>query len=321
MKAIVQEGYGSPDVLHLREIATPIVADDSVLVRVRAASVNAADCHLLRLPLPARLILGLRSPKAPVRGFDLSGHVEAVGGNVTRFKPGDEVFGRAPGTFAEFASAREDRLAPKPRRLTFGQAAAVPVAGSTALLGLRDHGHVLRGQHVLICGAGGGVGTFAVQIAKALGAYVTAVTCTRNVDLIRSIGPDEVIDYTQEDFTQRGRRYDVFFDIAANRSLGDCRRVLAPNGTFVGAGAAKGDSIAVLTRLLALLALSRFASQRIVSFMAKVCYEDLVVLTELIESEKVSPVIDREYSLSEVPDAMRYVAGGHARAKVVINVS
>jgi NADPH:quinone reductase-like Zn-dependent oxidoreductase len=240
---------------------------------------------------------------------------------VTRFKPGDEVFGVAHGTLAEYASAREDRLAPKPRRLTFGQAAALPVAGITALQGLRDKAHVQRGQRVLIHGAGGGVGTFAVQVARALGAHVTAVTSTRNVDLVRSIGPDEVIDYTQEDFTRRGSRYDVFFDVAATRSLGDCLRVLAPNGTFVGAGAAKGDSLAVLTRVLALLALSRFVSQRIVSFMARVRYDDLVVLTELVEAGTLSPLIDREYSLAEVPDAIRYLAGGHARAKVVIHVS
>jgi NADPH:quinone reductase-like Zn-dependent oxidoreductase len=287
---------------------------------VRAASVNAADCHFLRMPLPARLILGLRRPKVPVRGFDLAGQVEAVGEKVTRFKPGDEVFGTAPGTFAEYASTREDRLAPKPRRLSFGQAAAVPVAGVTALQGLRDKANLQRGQRVLIYGAGGGVGTFAVQVAKALGAHVTAVTSTRNLGLIRSLGPDQLIDYTQEDVTRSGQRYDVFFDIAATRSLGECRRVLAPNGTFVGAGAAKGSPVAVLTRLLALLALSRFVSQRMVSFVAKVGSDDLVVLAELIEAGKLSPVIDREYSLSEVPDAMRYVASGGARAKVIINV-
>jgi NADPH:quinone reductase-like Zn-dependent oxidoreductase len=321
MRAIIQEGYGSPDVLHLRDIDTPVAADDRVLVRVRAASVNAADCHLLHLPLPARVFFGLRKPKVSIRGFDLSGHVEAVGRSVTRFKPGDEVFGHAHGTFAEYATAREDRLMTKPRRLTFEQASAVPVAGTTALQGLRDKAGVRPGQHVLIYGAGGGVGTFAVQIAKAFGAHVTAVTSTRNLDLVRSLGPDEVIDYTQEDFTRRGKRYDVFFDIAANRSLGECRHVLAPNGTFVAAGAAKAGTGAVLRRVFATFALSRFVSQRIVTFMARVCVEDLAVLKELIESGALTPVIERTYSLSEVPDAMRYVAGGHARAKVVINVS
>ena len=321
MRAIVQDGYGSPDVLQLREIDRPVVADDRVLVRVRAASVNAADCHVIHLPLPARVLFGLRKPKVPVRGFDLSGHVEAVGKSVTRFKPGDEVFGHASGTFAEYASAREDRLVTKPRGLTFEQAAAVPVAGTTALQGLRDKAGVRPGQHVLIYGAGGGVGTFAVQVAKALGAHVTAVTSTRNLDLIRSLGPDEVIDYMRDDFTSPGKRYDVFLDIAANRSLSACRRVLAPNGTFVVAGAAKGGTGAVLRRMFAAFALSRFVSQRIVTFMARVCLEDLAVLKELIEAGTLSPVIDRTYSLRQVPDAVRYLAGGHARAKVVINVS
>jgi NADPH:quinone reductase-like Zn-dependent oxidoreductase len=321
MNAIVQEGYGSPEVLHLREIDRPAVAADSVLVRVRAASVNAMDCHLLRMPLPGRVILGLRRPRSPIRGVDLAGQVEVVGEKVTRFKPGDEVFGTAPGTFAEYASAKEDRFAPKPPRLTFGQAAALPVAGLTALQGLRDKARVQPGQRVLIYGAGGGVGTFAVQIAKALDAHVTAVTSTRNLDLIRSLGPNEVIDYTREDFTPSGQRYDVFFDIAATRSLGDCRRVLTRNGALIGVGAPKGNAVAVLARLLALLALSPFVSQRMLPFMAKARSDDLVVLTELIEAGKLSPVIDREYALGEVPDAMRYVASGQARAKVVINVS
>jgi len=320
MRAVVQDGYGSPDVLHLREIERPVVTDDRVLVAVRAASVNAADCHLLRVSLPARVVLGLRAPKAPVRGLDLSGHVEAVGEKVTRFKPGDEVLGAARGTFAEYASATEDRLVAKPPWLTFEQAAALPVAGVTALQGLRDKAHVQPGQRVLIHGAGGGVGTFAVQIAKALGAHVTAVTGTRNVDLIRSIRPDEVMDYTRDDFAERGQRYDVFFDIAATRSLRACLGVLEPRGTFVGAGAAKGSVVAVLTRLLASLAVSHVVSQRVVPFMARVSHDDLAVLVGLIEAGKLLPVIDRAYALSEVPDAMRYVAGGHARAKVVITI-
>jgi NADPH:quinone reductase-like Zn-dependent oxidoreductase len=273
------------------------------------------------MPLPARVFLGLRRPNAPVRGFDLSGTVETVGGKVTRFQPGDEVFGGAPGTFAEYASVQEDRLAPKPSRLTFEEAAAVPVAGTTALQGLRDKARLQPGQRVLINGAGGGVGTFAVQIARALGAHVTAVTSTRNLDLIRALGPDEVIDYTREDFTRREHRFDVVFDIAANRSLRECRRVLAPNGTFVGAGAAKGNAAAVLGRLLGMVSVARLGTQRIVPFMARLRQNDLVVLTELIESGKVSPVIDREYPLAEAVEAMRYVAGGRARAKVVIHVS
>ena len=323
MKAIVQDRYGSADVLQLRDIDRPIVADDRVLVKVRAASVNAADGHLMQVPLIARMIfgLGLRRPRNPVRGVDLAGHVEAIGRNVTRFKPGDEVFGAGRGTFAEYATSSENGLAPKPRQVTFEQAAAVAIAGCTALQGLRDKAQVRAGQRVLIYGAGGGVGTFAVQIAKALGAHVTAVTSTRNLEIVRSLGPDEVIDHTQEDFTRRGQRYDVLIDIAANRSLGDLRRVLTSRGTLVLVGAAKGGGLAPLARPVRALVLSRFVSQRVVVFMAEVRHDDLVVLKELIEAGKLRPVIDRQYPLSEVPDAIRYVGGGHARAKVVINVS
>jgi NADPH:quinone reductase-like Zn-dependent oxidoreductase len=236
MKAIVQDRYGSPDGLQLREIDKPIVGDDRVLVRVRAASVNAADWHLMRrLPHLIALLLGRRASR--VRGGDMAGVVEAIGKNVTRFKPGDEVFGAGPGTFAEYATASEDRLAPKPRDLTFEQAAAIPGAGCTALQGLRDKAHVQPGHRVLVYGAGGGVGTFAVQIAKSLGAHVTAVTSTANVGLVRSIGSDEVVDYTKEDFTKRGQRYDVLLDIGANRSFADCRRVLRSNGTLLLVGA------------------------------------------------------------------------------------
>lgn len=322
MKAIVQEGYGSADVLQLREIDKPLVTDDRVLVRVRAASVNALDWHTVHGARLVRMIAFLlRQPTIPVRGVDLAGHVEAVGKNVTRLRPGDEVFGTAQGTFAEYATAREDRLVPKPRQLSFAQAAAVGVAGVTALQGLRDKGQVKPGQRVLIYGAGGGVGTFAVQIAKALGAHVTAVTSTRNLDLVRSLRPDEVIDYTQEDFTRRGQRYDVIFDVAANRSFGDCRRALSPNGTLVLAGAAKSNWLAVLARPLAALVRSRLGSGWIVTFLATVRHEDLVVLKDLIEAGKLSPVIDRQYTLSEVPEAVRYLGSGQARAKVVINVA
>ena len=319
MKAIVQDGYGSPDVLKLREIEMPVVGDDRVLVRVSAASVNAADWHLMRM-LPHLIGMLLRSSRSSVRGFDVAGHVEAVGKNVTRFKPRDEVFGTGIGTFAEYVTTSEDRLAPKPRNLTFEQAAAIPVAGVSALQGLRDKAHVQPGQRVLIYGAGGGVGTFAVQIAKSLGAHVTAVSSTRNVDLVRSIGADEVIDYTKEDFAKRGQRYDVLFDIGANRSFADCRRVLVPDGTLVLAGAPKG-LWAILSRLLKAQLLSRIGSQRIASFLARVRHEDLVVLKELVEAGKLSPVIDRQYPLSEVPDAVRYVGTGDARGKVVISVT
>jgi|SRR6185295_3387445 len=321
MKALVQEGYGSADVLHLREIARPAVPDGGVLVRVRAASVNAADGHFLHGQIPVRLMMGFRRPKVPVRGMDLAGQVEAVGKDVTRFKPGDEVFGSAPGTFAEYAVAVEDRLAPKPHRVTFEQAAAVPVAGLTALQGLRDQARVQLGQRVVVYGAGGGVGTFAVQIARALGAHVTAVTGPGNVDLVRSLGPDELIDYTREDFTRRSERYDVFFDVAANRPLADCRRVLTPDGALVMAGAPKGGAFTLVARLLGVAVRSRFGRRRIGMVMAKVKREDLAALAELLESGKVSPAIDRTYSLEQAADAVRYVASGRARAKVVIRVA
>src|SRR5438093_7660483 len=323
MKAIVQDGYGSADVLRLREVEKPLVSDQDVVVHVRAASVNALDWHVVRggtfLHMMAFL---LRQPQRPVRGVDVPGHVEAVGKNVTRLKPGDEVFGSARGAFAEYVAAKEDRFVPKPGRLTCEQAAAVGGAGVTALQGLRDKARLRPGQRVLIHGAGGGVGTFAVQIAKALGAHVTAVTSTRNMDLVRSIGPDEVIDYTQEDFTRRGQRYDVVFDVAANRSFADLRRVLTPNGRVVLAGAAKKSWFGVLSRSLMSLARSRTGlSPWLVTLLAAVTYEDLVVLKELVEAGKLRPVIDREYTLSEVPEAIRYLGSGQARAKVVINVS
>jgi 2-desacetyl-2-hydroxyethyl bacteriochlorophyllide A dehydrogenase len=314
MKAIVQDRYGSPDFLELREIDKPVMGDDGVLVRVRAASVNAADWHLMRrLPHLIGRLLGMK--RSRVRGGDMAGQVEAVGKDVTRFKPGDEVFGVGFGSFAEYATASEDHLVPKPRNLTFEQAAAIPVAGCTALQGLRDKGQVEAGQKVLIHGAGGGVGTFAVQIAKALGAHVTAVSSARNVDLLRSIGADEVVDYTKEDFTRRGERYDVLFDIGADRSFADCERVLAPNGKLVLVGAPSGLG-AVLSRLVK----ARFGRRRI-SFLARVKHEDLVALKELVEAGKLSPVIDRRYPLSEVGDAVRFVGTGQARGKVVINVA
>jgi NADPH:quinone reductase-like Zn-dependent oxidoreductase len=296
-----------------------VVGDDGVLVRVRAASVNAADWHLMQR-LPHVIGMLLRQPRSRVRGADMAGHVEAVGKNVTRFKLGDEVFGVGIGAFAEYAMGRERGLAPKPRDLTFEQAAAIPIAGLTALQGLRDKAQVKPGQKVLIYGAGGGVGTFAVQVAKALGTHVTAVSSTANMELVRSIGADEVIDYTKEDFTTRGRRYDVLFDIGANRSLADCRRVLVPHGTLVLVGGAKG-LWAVLWRLLKAQLLSRVSSQPIVSFIARARHEDLVVLKELAEGGQLSPVIDRQYPLSEVPDALRYLGTRDARGKVVIKVA
>jgi len=322
MKAIVQEGSGSADVLHYREIERPELADDRVLVRIRAASVNALDWHTVH---GGRLVRGvgflLRQPTFPIRGVDLSGQVEAVGKNVTRLRPGDAVFGTARGTFAEFAIAREDRLVPKPPQLSFSQAGAMGVAALTALQGLRDRGQVTPGQRVLIHGAGGGVGTFAVQIAKALGGHVTAVTSTRNLEVVRSMGPVEVIDYMKEDFTRRPERYDVIFDVAATRSFADCRRVLSPSGRIVLAGAAKGSMVRTLSRALAGIVRSRYlGSHWLVPLLATVTYEDLIVLKDLVEAGTVCPVIDREYTLSEAADAVRYVGSGQARAKVVITV-
>ncbi|HEX9580205.1 MAG TPA: NAD(P)-dependent alcohol dehydrogenase [Gemmatimonadales bacterium] len=318
MKAIVQERYGSPNGLALREIEKPFAGDDRVLVRVRAASVNASDWHLLRrLPHVIGRLLGM--PRSRVRGGDFAGQVEAVGKRVTRFTPGDEVFGVGIGSFAEYTTTFEDRLAQKPRNLTFEQAAAIPGAGCTALQGLRDKAQVKPGQHVLIYGAGGGVGTFAVQIAKALGAHVTAVTSTGNLDLMRSIGADETLDYTKEDFSRRAERYDVVFDNGANRSYADCERVLVPNGTLVLCGAPNSMG-AMLGRMLKGLVTLRTGSKRI-SFLARIRTPDLVALKEMVEAGKLSPVIDRQYPLSGVPDALRYLGTRQARGKLVISIS
>jgi NADPH:quinone reductase-like Zn-dependent oxidoreductase len=318
MRAIVQERYGSPDGLALREIDKPVVGDDDVLVRVRAASVNAYDCYMMKR-LPHMIGTLLRMPRTRIRGADLAGRVEAVGRNVTRFKPGDEVFGAGIGSFAEYATSTERRLATKPRNLTFEQAATLGIAGLTALQGLRDKASLHPGQRVLIYGAGGGVGTFAVQIAKALGAEVTAVSSTRNLDLLRSIGADDVIDYTKEDFTKRPQRYDVLFDIGGDRSLADCRRVLAPNGIHVLAGAGH-ELWPLVSRLLGAQLRSRIGRQRIGTFMARGTHEDLVVLKDLAEAGKLTPVIDRTYPLSETADALRYVGTRAVRGKVVISV-
>lgn len=322
MKAIVCHRYGSPDVLELQEVDKPVVKDDEVLVRVKAASVNPLDWRLIRgLPYIIRMTEGLLRPKRKIWGVDLAGRVEAVGKNITQLRPGDEVFGARGGAFAEYVCVSENRLAQKPAGLTFEQAAAVPVAACTALQGLRDKGQIRPGQKVLINGASGGVGTFAVQIAKSFGAEVTGVCSTRNVDLVRSLGADHVIDYTQEDFTQSGQRYDLLLDNAGNRSLSDCRRVLVSNGILVMAGASgSGRWIGPLARFLKALLLKRFVSHKLVPFIARISKADLVVLKELIEAGKVTPVIDRRYPLSEVPDAIRYLEEGHARGKVVITV-
>jgi NADPH:quinone reductase-like Zn-dependent oxidoreductase len=324
MKAIVQERYGSPDVLELREIDKPVPADNEVLVRVVAAAVNAYDWHLMRGdPYVARLSLGFGAPKEKIRGRDFAGRVEAVGREVKRLSPGDEVYGEVDGAFAEYACVVQDMVDVKPANLTFEQAAAVPLAGNTALMGLRDAARVRPGEQVLINGASGGVGTFAVQIAKSLGATVTGVCSTRNLDQVASIGADHVIDYTKDDFTRGGQRYDVVFDLVGNRSLADCRRALTADGTLVlsGGGNSNGGSLIGPVGLMVKAKVSaRFVRQRLVVLMAKQSTENLAALRELAESGKITPVIDRTYPLSEVPEAIRYLEVDHARAKVVITI-
>ncbi|MEU0477792.1 NAD(P)-dependent alcohol dehydrogenase [Streptosporangium sp. NPDC006013] len=323
MKAIVQDRYGSPEVLELREIDRPVMGDDDLLVRVHAAAVDPGVWHLMTgLPYLARVMgFGFRRPKVRVRGMDVAGRVEAVGGNVTRFKPGDEVFGTCDGAFAEYASARQDSFAPKPANLTFEQAAAVPVSACTALKGLREAGRVQPGQKVLIIGAGGGVGTFAVQLAKAFGAEVTGVCGTTKADLVRSIGADDVIDYTREDFADRARHYDLILDAAGNRPLSHLRRALTPRGTLVIVGGERGGRwIGGNDRQLRALMLAPFVGQRLRGLFSMPRAEDLRLLRELIEAGKITPVIDRTYPLGEVPEAIRYLEKGHARGKVVITV-
>ena len=322
MKAIVYEKYGSADVLELKNVDKPVVKNDEVLVRVHAASANPLDWHFMRgQPYIMRPQSGLRVPKRSVLGNDMAGEVEAVGKNVTRVRPGDEVMADVgwTGSFAEYACISEDVLGLKPANLTFEQAAAVPVAGVTALQGLRDQGRIRSGQKVLIIGASGGVGTFAVQIAKSFGAEVTGVCSTRNVEMVRSIGADHVIDYTQKDFAQSGQRYDLIFQLAGTRSPSDCRRSLTSKGTLVlSSGESGGRWIGPVDRIIKALVLSPFMRQKLVALVAKRSKEDLQVLKELIEAGKVTPVIDRTYPLSEVPEAIRYLEEGHARGKVVI---
>jgi NADPH:quinone reductase-like Zn-dependent oxidoreductase len=323
MKAIVQDEYGSPDVLELRDIDKPEISDDEVLVHVHAAGVGRDVWHVMMgLPYPIRLAgYGLRAPKNPVIGSDLAGVVEAVGKDVSTFQPGDEVFGIGKGSYAEYVCAQEDKLAPKPKNLTFEQAAVLAIMGSTALQALRDQGKVREGQQVLIIGASGGVGTYAVQIAKAFGAQVTGVCSTTKVEMVRSIGADHVIDYTQEDFAEGDQRYDVIVDIGGNSSLARLRRALTPEGTLVIVGGEGGGRwLGGLQRQLWATMLSPFVSQKLGTFVSTQNHEDLLVLKDLIESGKVTPVIDRTFPLAEVPEAMRYLEEGHARGKVVITV-
>ncbi|MGA2902860.1 MAG: NAD(P)-dependent alcohol dehydrogenase [Candidatus Korobacteraceae bacterium] len=322
MKAIVYYNYGPPDVLKYEEIEKPTAGDDEVLVRVRAASVNPLDWHFMRgTPYFLRIMTGLRRPKVTRLGVDVAGQVEVVGRNVTQFKPGDDVLGTCRGAFAEYACTSESALVMKPDNVTFEQAASVPIAAFTALQGLRDKGQIQPGQKVLINGAAGGVGTFAVQIAKSLGADVTAVCSTRNGDMVRSIGADRVIDYTQKDFTKSGQLYDLIFDCVGNHSLLACRRVLNPKGIYIAVGGPSGRwMIGPLAGMITAPVLSRFVSQNFVTFIAKPSKEDLTILCDLIEAGKVTPVIDQCYRLSEVPEAIRYLEEGHARGKVVITL-
>ena len=323
MKAIVHERYGPPDVLELRDVDMPTIADDQVLLRVRAASVNPVEWYGVTGPIFVRVLGGgLRKPKDTTVGVDLSGRVEAVGKDVKDFQPGDEVFGTSDASWAEYAPARESRLARKPANVSFEEAAAVPVAAITALQALRDKGQVQPGQKVLINGASGGVGTYAVQLAKVLGADVTAVCSTGNVDLARSLGADRVVDYTKEDFTQLGERHDLMLDIAGSRPFRQFRRVLTPKATVVVIGAKfpSNKGIGPLSHIIGTRLASVGRSQTVKFFVAKINTEDLGFLGELLEAGKVKSVIDRRFELSEAADALRYLGEGHARGKVIITV-
>jgi NADPH:quinone reductase-like Zn-dependent oxidoreductase len=323
MKAIVRDTYGPPDVLELRDIEKPQIADEEVLVHVHAAGVGRDVWHVMAgLPYPIRLAgYGFRAPKNPLIGSDMAGVVEAIGRKVSRFQPGEEVFGIGKGSYAEYVCAREDKLAPKPASLTFEQAAVLAIMGSTALQALRDHGKVRSGQEVLIIGASGGVGTYAVQIAKAFGAHVTGVCSTKKVEMVRSIGADHVIDYTREDFAEGDQRYDLILDIGGNSSLSRLRRALASRGTLVIVGGEGGGRwFGGTDRQLRAMMLSPFVGQKLGTFVNKENHEDMLVLKELIESGKLTPVIDRTYPLSAVPEAIRYLQEGHARGKLVISV-
>jgi NADPH:quinone reductase-like Zn-dependent oxidoreductase len=323
MEAVVQRCYGSVDALRLEEIAKPVAADNEVLVKVHAAAINPLDWHYMTgTPYIMRLSSGLGAPEDPRMGVDFAGTVEAVGKDVKRFKPGDEVFGGRGGALAEYVTVREDRaLALKPANVSFEQAAAIPVAAITALQGLRDKGRLQPGQKVLINGASGGVGTFAVQIAKSFGAEVTGVCSTRNVDMVRSIGADHVIDYTREDFTEGAQRYDLILDNVGNHSLLDARRALKPGGILVMVGGPKRDPwLGPISRLMHAAVLSPFVDEEMVKFFADLNQDDLNVLGDLVRAGKVTPVIDRRYALSEVPEAIRYLGTGRARGKVVVGL-
>jgi NADPH:quinone reductase-like Zn-dependent oxidoreductase len=324
MEAIIYTQYGSPDVLQLKEVEKPLPKDHQLLIKVQAASVNALDRHSLRgKPLLVRISgNGLRKPKDPRLGVDLAGRVEAVGSAITQFQVGDEVFGSGVGAFAEYACAREDRVALKPANVTFEAAAAVPVAALTALQALRDHGQIQPGHQVLIHGAGGGVGTFAVQLAKYYGAEVTAVCSTGNVEMVRSLGADQVLDYTKEDFAKQGQRYDLILAVNGYHSILAYRRALRPTGVYVMVGVSKAHILQAILQVQVLgPVLSRTGSQKMRFFIAAITPKDLMFMKELLETGKVVPVIDRRYPLHEVPEAIRYLEEEHARGKVVITMN
>jgi NADPH:quinone reductase-like Zn-dependent oxidoreductase len=321
MQAIVHSRYGPPDALELKHIDQPVINDDAVLVQVHAAAVGKGDWLTVQgLPYVARLRYGLPKPKHPVPGFDVAGRIEAVGPNVTQLHAGDEVFGWCDGSFAEYTAVPQSQLARKPANLSFEQAAAVPISGFAALQALRDTGGVQPGQTVVIIGASGGVGSFAVQLAKAFGAQVTGVCGTDSADMVRSIGADQVIDYTQQDFTRTGQRYDLILEMAGNRALADLRRALTPKGTLVLVGGSGGRWFMGTGRTLRAVVVSPFVGQRLRSFFSKPRGADLVVLKELIEAGKLTPVIDRTFPLSETPEAIRYVGERSTQGKTVITV-
>ncbi len=323
MKAVVYRCYGSADVLELEDIEKPTATDNEVLVKIHAASINPLDWHYMRgSPYIMRLGAGLGAPKDERLGVDFAGTVEAVGQNVTKFKPGDEVFGGKSGAFAEYVTIRDDRaLVLKPDNVTFEQAASVPVAALTALQALRDKGQVKAGQKVLINGASGGVGSFAVQIAKSFGAEVTGVCSTRNVEMVRSIGADHVFDYTREDYTKSGQQYDLIIDMVGNHSLLDNRDVLTPNGNFVIVGGSKGNWFAPLMSPIKALVLSPFVGQKFILLLARLNQEDLTTLSDLMKAGKIKPVIDSHFPLSEIAAAIRHSEEGHARGKIIIDVN
>lgn len=324
MKAIVQDKYGSADVLELRDVEKPQPGDDELLIRVHAAGVDPGVWHLMTgLPYLVRVMgFGLRKPKIRIRGMDVAGTVEEAGRNIIRLKKGEQVYGTCDGSFAEYACAKAERLAPKPANLSFEQAAAVPISGMTALNGLRDAGKLQSGQKVLIIGAAGGVGTYAVQLAKALGAAATGVCSTSKVELVRALGADEVIDYTREDFTEGTRQFDLILDTAGRRPLGQLRRALTPQGTLVIVGGEGGDRwLGGFQRQIFAPVRALFTEQKMLGLISKERQQDLLTLKDLIEAGKLTPVIDRTYPLREAPQAIRYLEQGHARGKVVLTIS